>query len=109
MADNDIIKHLDRIAEGIERISAEISKPENKIKKAMELAGYGITVLGAVSIADIIRNWIIGGNNGFSINFICSCGSTWADRCFPCKKNKVIMSSWDYKHLAIQPGLFPNS
>ena len=61
MADNDILKHLDRIAEGIESISAVMNKPENKIKKALELAGYGITVLGAVSVAEIIRNWVIGG------------------------------------------------
>jgi hypothetical protein len=38
MVDNEVLKRLDRIAEGIEGISAVMNKPENKIKKAMELA-----------------------------------------------------------------------
>ena len=61
MGDDDILKRLDRIAEGIEGILAVMSKPESKIKKALEMAGYGIAILGAVSIVDIIRNWITGG------------------------------------------------
>ena len=61
MDNNEVLKRLDRIAIGIETISAVMEKPESKAKKALELAGYGITILGAVSIADIIRNWVIEG------------------------------------------------
>ena len=68
-----------------------MNKPENKIKKALELAGYGITILGAVSVAEIIPNWIIGGWNGSSIDFIYSGDDIGADHSFSRKENKILI------------------
>jgi hypothetical protein len=60
--DERILYRLDRIAEGIEGISAIMKKPpESKIKNTMELAGFCVTILGLVSIVDIVRSWILGG------------------------------------------------
>jgi hypothetical protein len=52
---------LDRIANGIESISAVMGKLESRMKKGMELAGLIVIILGLVHVADIIKNWIIGG------------------------------------------------
>ena len=61
MSGDDILSRLDRIADGIENISEVLNKPESKLKRGLELAGFVAVILAAMTIADIIRNWIIGG------------------------------------------------
>ncbi|MCL1836676.1 MAG: hypothetical protein FWG46_03930 [Treponema sp.] len=61
MSGDDILSRLDRIADGIENISEVLNKPESKIKRVLELAGLIAAILAAMTIADIIRKWIVGG------------------------------------------------
>lgn len=61
MMDDEMAKCIDRIAEGIERISVVMTKPESKFKRIMELTGYSVTIVAVLSAIDMIRNWIIGG------------------------------------------------
>jgi len=57
-ADRDTIKH---ISDTLDKILSVLLKPEKVGVKALEIAGAVVSVLGILSIIDIIRKWIIGG------------------------------------------------
>jgi hypothetical protein len=56
--DRETVKHM---SETLDRILVVLSKPEKIVVKALEIAGAVVSVLGILSIIDIIRSWIIGG------------------------------------------------
>jgi hypothetical protein len=61
---------LTRIAESIERIACieeqinknlnTMNQPESKFKRGLDLAGACVSVLGIFTIADVIRQWLMG-------------------------------------------------
>jgi len=53
----ETIKHID---ETLNKILMVLSKPTSVLTRVFEIAATGITVLGIISIIDIIRNWIGG-------------------------------------------------
>ena len=55
--DKKIILHM---SETLDKILAVLSKPENKFTRILDIAAAGITLLGILSIIDVIRNWLGG-------------------------------------------------
>jgi len=55
-----IIEKLDNINKTLEGILQVLSTPENKVMTVFKYAGAGVSALGFLSIAEIIRQWIIG-------------------------------------------------
>jgi hypothetical protein len=56
-----VIEKLDTINKTLEGILAVMKKPESKFEKGLEYGGAGVSVLGILSIIDLIRKWIMGG------------------------------------------------
>ncbi|GHV80504.1 hypothetical protein AGMMS49944_22950 [Spirochaetia bacterium] len=56
-----VVEKLDAINKTLEGILAVMKKPESKFEKILEYGGAGVSILGLLSIIDIIRRWIIGG------------------------------------------------
>ena len=56
--DRETIRHM---SETLEKILAVLLKPEKMGVRALEIAGAVVSVLGILSIIDIIRNWFFGG------------------------------------------------
>jgi hypothetical protein len=55
-----VIEKLDTINKTLECILEVMKKPENKLEKLLEYGGAGVSLLGILSIIDIIRAWIGG-------------------------------------------------
>jgi len=56
-----VVEKLDDINKTLEGILKIISTPENKVMTVFKYVGAGVSALGFLSIAEIIRQWIIGG------------------------------------------------
>ena len=56
--DRETLSHIDKT---LDKILAILSKPAKIGVRALEIAGAVVSVLGILSIIDIIRNWIFGG------------------------------------------------
>jgi hypothetical protein len=56
-----IVEKLDNINKTLEEILAVMQTPQSTINKVLEYGGAGVSILGILSIIDIIRNWIMGG------------------------------------------------
>ena len=56
--DRETVKH---ISETLDKILMLLSKPEKIVVRVLEIGAAVVSVLGILSIIDIIRNWIIGG------------------------------------------------
>ncbi|GHV51972.1 hypothetical protein AGMMS49579_08480 [Spirochaetia bacterium] len=56
-----IIEKLENINKTLEGILEVMKKPESKFEKVLEYGGAGVSILGILSIIDIIRTWIVGG------------------------------------------------
>ena len=52
------IKELAELNKKADIIIGIMQKPENRIIKALEIAGAVITVVSLLSVIDIIRNWL---------------------------------------------------
>jgi preprotein translocase subunit Sss1 len=58
----EISEELRQINITLAGILEVLRKPsKNKLMQVFEVAGAGVGILGIISIADIIRKWIIGG------------------------------------------------
>ena len=55
--DRETIRH---ISETLDEVHAVLSKPPKKIRVVMEFVVAGVTILGVVSIIEIITHWIRG-------------------------------------------------
>jgi len=55
--DWDAIRH---ISETLDEILAVLSRPQNRVMLILNTVATGITLLGIISILDIIKNWIGG-------------------------------------------------
>jgi hypothetical protein len=55
--DREIIRH---ISETLDNVLIFISKPPNMLVRVFEITATGITLLGILSIIDIIKNWFGG-------------------------------------------------
>ena len=49
------------MSETLDKILIVLSKPEKIVVKVLEIGAAVVSVLGILSIIDIIHNWIIGG------------------------------------------------
>jgi preprotein translocase subunit Sss1 len=56
-----VVEKLDTINKTLEGILEVMKRPESKFEKVLEYGGAGVSVLGILSIIDIIRTWIGGG------------------------------------------------
>jgi len=56
--DRETVKHM---SETLDKILIVLSKPEKIVVKVLEIGAAVVSVLGVLSIIDIIHNWIIGG------------------------------------------------
>jgi adenosyl cobinamide kinase/adenosyl cobinamide phosphate guanylyltransferase len=52
--DRDTLRH---ISETLDKMLAVLSKPQNRVLLIMNTVGSGITLLGIISIIEIIKNW----------------------------------------------------
>jgi hypothetical protein len=57
----NIAEKLDNINKTLEGILAVLRTPENKVMSVFKYVGAGVSALGVLSIAEIIRQWIMGG------------------------------------------------
>jgi energy-converting hydrogenase Eha subunit F len=55
--DRAIIIHM---SETLDTICAALSRPPNKLARVFEIAATVITLLGILSVIDIIKNWLGG-------------------------------------------------
>jgi len=56
--DRETVKHM---SETLDKIFMVLTKPEKIGVKALEIAAAVVSVLGILSIIDIIRSWFFGG------------------------------------------------
>jgi len=56
--DRETVKHM---SETLDKILMVLLKPEKIVVRVLEIGAAVVSVLGILSIIDIIRNWIIGG------------------------------------------------
>jgi len=56
-----VVEKLDNINKTLEGIQQILSTPENKVMTVFKYVGAGVSALGFLSIAELIRQWIIGG------------------------------------------------
>ena len=56
-----VVEKLDNINKTLEGIRQILGKPENKVMIVLKYVGAGVGALGILGIAELIRNWIIGG------------------------------------------------
>ena len=62
MSEREIIDELKQMNSTLGGILGVMKKPaKSDIMRVFEVAGAGVGILGIVSVADIIRKWIIGG------------------------------------------------
>ena len=57
----EVVEKLDDIHKTLEGIRQILGAPENKIMTVFKYVGAGVSALGILSIAELIRRWIIGG------------------------------------------------
>ena len=57
----EVVQKLDNINKTLEGIRQILGTPENKVMIIFKYVGAGVTALGILSIAEIIRQWIMGG------------------------------------------------
>jgi len=55
--DRETLRH---ISATLDEILAFQKKPRSKIERFFEILGLGVTILGGLTIIDVIRNWIGG-------------------------------------------------
>jgi hypothetical protein len=56
-----VVEKLDNINKTLEGIRQILSTPENKVMTIFKYVGAGVSALGFLSIAEIIRQWVKGG------------------------------------------------
>jgi len=56
-----VVERLDNINKTLEGMLAVMKQPESKVMTVLKYAGAGVSALGFLSIAELIRQWIIGG------------------------------------------------
>lgn len=57
----EVIGLLNEINSKMDEIISAIKYPKNAVEKVLEYGGAGVSILGILSIIDIIRTWIFGG------------------------------------------------
>jgi len=61
MNDDDILKQLQELNETANKILIAVTTPKSFPERIADVAATGVGILGILGVADIIRNWIIGG------------------------------------------------
>ena len=56
-----VISELTKLNNKADVIIGIMQKPENKFLRLMELVGNVVGIIGILAVADIVRNWILGG------------------------------------------------
>jgi len=56
-----VVERLDNINKTLEGMLSVMKQPESKVMTVLKYAGAGVSALGFLSIAELIRQWIIGG------------------------------------------------
>ena len=56
-----VVEKLDNINKTLEGILKVLSTPENKVMTIFKYVGAGVSALGILGIAELIRRWIMGG------------------------------------------------
>jgi len=56
-----VVEKLDNINKTLEGIRQILGKPENKVMTVFKYVGAGVSAMGILTIAELIRKWIIGG------------------------------------------------
>ena len=56
-----VIAELEALNKKADVIINIMQKPENKVMKIIEIVGNAVGIIGILAVADIIRNWILGG------------------------------------------------
>jgi hypothetical protein len=56
-----VVEKLDDINKSLEGILKVLSTPENRLMTVFKYVGAGVSALGVLSIAELIRQWIVGG------------------------------------------------
>ena len=54
-----IVEKLDNINRTLQGIQEILKTPENKVMTVFKYVGAGVSALGILSIADLIRQWIM--------------------------------------------------
>jgi hypothetical protein len=55
-----IVEKLDNINKTLQGIQEILRTPENKVMTVFKYVGAGVSALGILSIAELIRQWIMG-------------------------------------------------
>jgi hypothetical protein len=56
-----VVEQLERINSKLDTIIATMKYPKGVMEKVLEYGGVGVSILGILSIIDLIRTWIFGG------------------------------------------------
>jgi hypothetical protein len=56
-----VIEQLKEINSKMDTIIATIKYPKSVVEKVLEYGGAGVSILGILSIIDIIKTWLFGG------------------------------------------------
>ena len=57
----EVVEKLDNIHKTLEGIRQILGTPENKVMIIFKYVGAGVSALSILTIAELIRQWIIGG------------------------------------------------
>jgi ribosomal protein L18E len=59
---------MDRVVEQLEKVNVKLDTiisamkyPKSVLEKVLEYGGAGVSILGILSIIDLIRTWVFGG------------------------------------------------
>jgi hypothetical protein len=58
---DEVVGQLKEINSKLDTIIGTMKRPGSVIEKVLEYGGAGVSILGILSIIDIIRTWIFGG------------------------------------------------
>jgi len=56
-----IAEKLDKINLTLEKMLAVMDKPKSRVVQVLEIFGLGVSGLGVLHAAELVRKWIIGG------------------------------------------------
>jgi hypothetical protein len=59
--DDKVLEQWERTNKILEDIRDAMKAPKSLIERVLEYGGAGVSILGILSIIEIVRNWILGG------------------------------------------------
>jgi hypothetical protein len=57
----EVVEKLDAIHKTLEGIRQILGTPESKVMIVLKYVGAGVSAMGVLTVAEIIRQWITGG------------------------------------------------